>query len=303
MYVHVCSYSLKIFITGDTFSTPPNSPPPRASSSSAASNPDSQRGGDKDSLTSYEKAVNLNSVWKEEPKTNHAMPQHVSSPVTHHPPPSTPPANLLPGYPNIAIVDSSPAAVRVGFFDTTVETTPPGELPGSTHGPSGGREGVGVITTPPHSANSSTASKTSLAGSFGFSVTRSDSPKLQKPTSHDSRETRSSSPRSRSIEEVDRDREKLYAPLDTHSQPATKRKSSVTPSQFSVLSVSVWPVHTLYVNLCAYCACGIEAPQERHLRVFTCANMHIHIHVRVCTCRAHVCTMYIHVHVQFIVFL
>ena len=234
--VHVYTYSFPIFITGDTFSTPPNSPPPRASTSSAASNPDSQRDKDKVSLTSYEKAVNLNSVWKEDAKTNHAMPQHVSSPVTHHPPPSTPPANLLPGYPNIAIVDSSPAAVRVGFFDTTVETTNPGELPGSTHGSSGGREGAGVITTPPHSANSSTASKTSLAG---FSLTRSDSPKLQKPTSHDSRETRSSSPRSRSIEEVDIDREKMYAPLDTTSRQATKRKSSATPSQFSVLSVSV----------------------------------------------------------------
>ena len=243
VHIHVCTYcvySFTLFIAGDTFSTPPNSPPPRVSTSSTASNPDNQkdRDKDKDSLTSYEKAVNLSSVWKDEAKTNHAMPQHVSSPVTHHPPPSTPPANLLPGYPNIAIVDSSPAAVRVGFFETTVETTNPGELPGSSHGPSGGREGVGVITTPPHSANSLT-SKTSLAGSFGFSLTRSDSPKLQKPTSHDSRETRSASPRNRSIEEVDRDREKMYAPLDTPSRPMTKRKSSATPSQFSILSVSV----------------------------------------------------------------
>lgn len=212
---------------GDTFSTPPNSPSVRRSTSSS-SGPGSQK--DKDSMTSYEKAVDLNptGVWKDESKINHTMPHHVSSPpLKQQPPLSSPPANLLPGYPNVEIVNSSPAAVRVGFFDATVEATNPGELPGSSQG----REDV--ITTPPHASNSSVNKKpvslTGLARLFGSS--HDSTPRLVRPT-HDTRETRSTSPRGRSIEEVDRGREKMYVPQDRASQ----RKGSTTTSQFSLLS-------------------------------------------------------------------
>lgn len=202
---------------GDTFSTPPNSPPPRSSTSS---DPDGQK--DKVSLTSYEKAVNLNptSSWKDGGKINHTMPQHVSSPVKHQPPLSSPPANLLPGYPNVEIINSSPAAVRVGFFDATVEATKAGELPGSSNV----RESV--ITTPPHSSVKKAV--TSLTGSFGSS--QDSGSRIVKPA----RDVRSSSPRS--IEDVDREREKMYVPL---GKSVPKRKGSGTLSQFSILSVSL----------------------------------------------------------------
>ena len=242
MYIHVysgflimCLCTLTTHITGDTFSTPPNSPSVRRSTSSS-SGPGSQK--DKDSMTSYEKAVDLNptGVWKDESKINHTMPHHVSSPpLKQQPPLSSPPANLLPGYPNVEIVNSSPAAVRVGFFDATVEATNPGELPGSSQG----REDV--ITTPPHASNSSVNKKpvslTGLARLFGSS--HDSTPRLVRPT-HDTRETRSTSPRGRSIEEVDRGREKMYVPQDRASQ----RKGSTTTSQFSLLSVSL-VVHVL----------------------------------------------------------
>lgn len=203
---------------GETFSTPPNSPPPRSSTSS---DPDNQK--DKVSLTSYEKAVNLNPTtsWKDVGKVNHTMPQHVTSPVKHQPPLPSPPANLLPGYPNVEIVHSSPAAVRVGFFDATIETTNAGELPGSPHA----RDSV--ITTPPHSSVNKKA-VTSLTGSFGSS--HDGAPRSEK-RAHDVRDRRSSSPRS--IEEVDREREKMYVPL---GKSVPKRKGSGSPSQFSILS-------------------------------------------------------------------
>ena len=190
--------------TGDQFSTPPNSPPPRLGSSS------SNQPGDKHSVTSYEKAVGLNSVWKGEEKTHHqTMPEHVSSPVKQQALPlaTPPPANLLPDYPNVEIVHSSPAAVRVGFFDARVEATNTSELPGISHGGhgDGGREGV--ITTPP-----------------------------KKPAGS-SQERHSSSPRATSIEEADRERGRAYAPVIDISA-YTQRKASATPSQFSVLSVS-----------------------------------------------------------------
>ena len=133
-YIYVAVFA------GDAFSTPPNSPPPRNTSTTSAGHPDHHQRERQPSLNSYEKAVNLNAVCSEETKTNHAMPHHISSPVRQQLP--TPlPSNLLPDYPNVAIVNSSPAAVRVGFFEPKVEATNPGELPGSTQG--GGGEGGG----------------------------------------------------------------------------------------------------------------------------------------------------------------
>lgn len=141
-----------------------------------------------------------------------AMPQHVSSPVKHQPPPPTlsPPTNLLPDYPNVEIVASSPAAIRVGFFDSRVEATNSSELPGSSQGGVRG-ERERVITTPPLASTN------------------------KKPTAGLSQERRSSSPRATSIEEADKERGRAYAPLLDISD---RRKASATPSQFSVLSVS-----------------------------------------------------------------
>jgi hypothetical protein len=194
-------------IQGDQFSTPPNSPPPRTGSSSSTAPPD------KLSVTSYEKAVLHNSVWKDDAKMHHqAMPQHVSSPVKHQPPLPTlpPPSNLLPDYPNVEIVTSSPAAIRVGFFDARVEATNSSELPGSSQ-PGGGRGERGeVITTPPLGSTTS-----------------------KKPAARSSQDRRSSSPRATSIEEADRERGIAYAPFLYISD---KRKASATPSQFSVIS-------------------------------------------------------------------
>ena len=199
---------------GDQFSTPPNSPPPRTGSSSSSNAALS----DKQSITSYEKAVVLNSVWKDDGKTHHqAMPQHVSSPVKHQPPLPTlpPPANLLPDYPNVEIVNSSPAAIRVGFFDARVEATNTAELPGSSQ--QGRGEWEEVITTPPLASTS------------------------KKP----SQERRSTSPRATSIEEADREIGKAYAPILDVSD---KRRASATPSQFSVISVSPHPFTDFYID-------------------------------------------------------
>ena len=149
---------------------------------------------------------------KVQQQQHQAMPQHVSSPVKPQAPALTtpPPTNLLPDYPNVEIVNSSPAAIRVGFFDARVEATNSSELPGSStqHG-EGGREGV--ITTPP-STNKKPAAFT--------------------------QERRSTSPRATSIEEADRGRGTAYAPM-IDALLFTQRKASATPSQFSVLSVSV----------------------------------------------------------------
>ena len=195
---------------GDQFSTPPNSPPPRTGSSSSSTAPP-----DKQSVSSYEKAVVHNSVWKDDAKMHHqAMPQHVSSPVKYQPPLPTlpPPSNLLPDYPNVEIVTSSPAAIRVGFFDARVEATNSSELPGSSQPGGGWGERGEVITTPPLGSTTS-----------------------KKPAARSSQDRRSSSPRAVSIEEADRERGRAYAPLLDISD---KRRASATPSQFSMISVS-----------------------------------------------------------------
>ncbi|CAI7994415.1 5'-AMP-activated protein kinase subunit gamma-1 [Geodia barretti] len=195
-------------IQGDQFSTPPNSPPPRTGSSSSSTAPP-----DKQSVSSYEKAVVHNSVWKDDAKMHHqAMPQHVSSPVKHQPPLPTlpPPSNLLPDYPNVEIVTSSPAAIRVGFFDARVEATNSSELPGSSQPGGGWGERGEVITTPPLGSTTS-----------------------KKPAARSSQDRRSSSPRAVSIEEADRERGRAYAPLLDISD---KRRASATPSQFSMIS-------------------------------------------------------------------
>lgn len=232
--------SVCVFLpTGDTFSTPPNSPPPQTSSVSSSTTSSNQRlnkmsENKSSSLTSYEKAVNFNSVTDIGNNKGHrtAMPQHVSSPVKQQQLSCThPPANLLPEYPNVAIVNSSPAAIRVGFFDSTaIEATNTGELPGTTThlvsagGGGGGREEV--ITTPPLASNTSQHTSSSVS---------------KKPVliTGSSSERRSSSPRARSIEEMGRERERMYAPtIEDVSSAYAQRKASATPSQFSVLSVS-----------------------------------------------------------------
>ena len=227
-------YTRVFVMAGVTFTTPPNSPtlnPPR-NSVEGSSDTESSR-TDKDSLTSYEKAVTMNpsaALLKEDggKTATWTMPQHVSSPVKLHPPLSSPPADLLPGYPNVEIVNSSPAAVRVGFFDASVETTNPGQLPGSSSQP---RDGV--ITTPPHLSSSVTKKPVPLTGLAGLAgSSHNGAPGQAKPT----RETHSISPRARSIEEVDKEREKMYVPKGSFWQE--KRKASATPSQLSLLSVS-----------------------------------------------------------------
>ena len=220
-------------MAGVTFTTPPNSPTLNPKNSVEGSSDTESSRTDKDSLTSYEKAVIMNPsavLLKEDggKTVTCAMPQHVSSPVKLRPPLSSPPADLLPGYPNIEIVNSSPAAVRVGFFDASVEATNPGQLPGSSSQP---RDGV--ITTPPHLSSSVTKKTVSLTGLAGLTGSSHDgAPGQVKPT----RETRSISPRARSIEEVDKEREKMYVPKGSSWQE--KRKASATPSQLSLISVS-----------------------------------------------------------------
>ena len=262
-------YSMPYFvITGDMFSTPPNSPPPRSSTTSSASvtlssHPDTDH--HQGLITrSYEKAVNFNSVWKDDSnKPGHVMPQHVSSPVKQQSPlspPPPPPTNLLPDYPNVAIVNSSPATIRVGFFDTTVEATSPGELFGTS------LSGVGrdeVITTPPHMTNPSTSSSAHKKPVSAAGLTGSDhdsSPHhIPKVGMVDTSREGLPRPRARSIEEADRDRERMYVPAldNTSFAQQTPRKASVTPSQFSVLSVSctihayIYPC-TIYTQVLLY---------------------------------------------------
>ena len=200
-------------------------------------------------MTSYEKAITTDSVWepenpdkwKEERKT--AMPKHITSPVKQQLTPSSPPADLLPGYPKVEIVSTNPASVRVGFLPTSVETTNPAELPGSQR-----REEV--ITTPPHSSLAKKPVK--LVGSASSSAPGGAQRVAQNRNAPPVIVHQPSSPRTKSIEEADKEREK-YAPQDGEAldevgklkkvEASPKRgkdirKSSVTPSEYSTISVS-----------------------------------------------------------------
>ena len=91
-----------------------------------------------------------------------------------------------------------------------------------------------VASTPTSYVNTKQVSATGLAGSFGGSSCNSSTsvPVTAPAPPHDE-----GRPRARSIEEVDRDRERMYVPIvDKLFQ--SSRKASATPSQFSLLSVS-----------------------------------------------------------------
>ena len=210
-------------------------------------------------MNSYEAAISAENVLEKETATNtkkkkedeekdkhfQAMPKHVTVLPKHKLPTPSSPTTHLPGFPKVDVVRSDPATVRVGFVPVSVETTNPSELPGS-------QKREKVITTPPHSSSTSTAAAKKPArhsDSVGSYTTQGGTERTKiVGTSPPVVVHQPLSPRAKSIEEADKEREK-YAPVEgdlRRGQSSSNsfyhftspRKASVTPSELSTISVS-----------------------------------------------------------------
>ena len=235
---------------GDSYSTPPDSPhtpaptkdPPHPNPGSPVAPVSveshlltSSGSAGQVSMTSYEKAIvlqplgkvdnNSDLVKKEKEKGGKigsgscTIPPHVTSPVKQQPFFTGPPKNLLQEYPNVDIVRSSPATIKVGFHPS-IETTHQVELPGTA----ASQRINEVITTPPHptsppspSSSSSSPTKKPVTKTSSGCSSSVDAPSMREP--------RSASPGSKEY--------------NRFFQESAKRKASATPSLFSTLSVSV----------------------------------------------------------------